>query len=155
MCNFINKNSSSIIQSLLSFEIVLRCLAKILFQLFNALHQDVEEESASEGGIVTMHTSNKQSVIRLRAVPLPPDVTTFLENNHELLRTLDKHASRGSDLADQVERLALAELTVCFLVSTLLTSCIMCVFCYQKLCLFFVKQNEEKFAHVSSNYYNI
>ncbi|XP_054287552.1 elongation factor-like GTPase 1 [Macrosteles quadrilineatus] len=53
------------------------------------------DESVGEGGLVTIVTPNKQSVVRLRAAPLPQDITDLLENNLELLRTLDRVGEGG------------------------------------------------------------
>lgn len=46
-----------------------------------------------------MTTPNKQSIIKLRAAPLPADVVALLENNSELLKIIDRryYATFGLD----------------------------------------------------------
>ena len=41
--------------------------------------------------LIVLSTPNKQSVIKIRASPLPPEVTNILEDHVELLKVLDKH----------------------------------------------------------------
>ena len=50
--------------------------------------QEGENETVEE--LIILSTPNKQSVIKIRASPLPPEVTNLLENHAELLRALDK-----------------------------------------------------------------
>ncbi|GLH14987.1 LOW QUALITY PROTEIN: Elongation factor G, mitochondrial [Gryllus bimaculatus] len=49
------------------------------------------EGDAETEALITIHTSNKQSTIKIRAAPLPSDVTTLLENNMQLLKAMDRH----------------------------------------------------------------
>lgn len=67
----------------------------------------------SENGVVTMLTANKQSIVKIRAAPLPPDITSCLENNQELIKAIDRDLHlRGSDLAETLEKLSLAEVAL-------------------------------------------
>ncbi|KAJ8895349.1 hypothetical protein PR048_000681 [Dryococelus australis] len=61
---------------------------------FNSNCED--DDSVSENGVVTAWTSNKQSVIRIRAAPLPTTVTTILEKNSSLLKVIDKYCRTKS-----------------------------------------------------------
>ncbi|XP_046678882.1 LOW QUALITY PROTEIN: elongation factor-like GTPase 1 [Homalodisca vitripennis] len=75
--------------------------------------KETGDEAVGEDGVVTMYTANKQSVVKLRAVPLPQDVTTFLENHQELIRTMDRHLhAHGSELSETMQRLTVQESTV-------------------------------------------
>ncbi|XP_054286195.1 elongation factor-like GTPase 1 isoform X1 [Macrosteles quadrilineatus] len=65
------------------------------------------DESVGEGGLVTIVTPNKQSVVRLRAAPLPQDITDLLENNLELLRTLDRAHNVRAEMAEGINKLSL------------------------------------------------
>jgi hypothetical protein len=53
------------------------------------LLQDGDTENADE--VITICTPNKQSMVKIRAAPLPTDVTSLLEAHTELLRAMDKH----------------------------------------------------------------
>nr|CAD7397519.1 unnamed protein product [Timema poppensis] len=50
---------------------------------------DAQDDSTTNG-VVTMWTANKQSMIKIRAAPLPAEITTLLETNNFLFRVLDK-----------------------------------------------------------------
>ncbi|XP_063228636.1 elongation factor-like GTPase 1 [Bacillus rossius redtenbacheri] len=57
---------------------------------------DEDDGSVSEHGVVSVWTSNRQSVIRIRAAPLPAAVTTILEKNSSLLKVVDKYCRTKS-----------------------------------------------------------
>lgn len=61
--------------------------------------KDVPEKNLF--GLITISTSNKQSVVQIRAVPLPPALTDLLENNSNILRTISRnfllHSKKCSD----------------------------------------------------------
>lgn len=68
-----------------------------LSRLFLVIHQVKEEQAkAPEGvqvdstGLVTLTTPNKMATIGVRAVPLPDDTTQLLEDNGELIRTMEQ-----------------------------------------------------------------
>uniref|UniRef100_A0A8C5PH21 Elongation factor like GTPase 1 n=1 Tax=Leptobrachium leishanense TaxID=445787 RepID=A0A8C5PH21_9ANUR len=61
------------------------------------IHQVKEEQSkASEGvqiepdGLITLTTSNKLATLSVRAMPLPEEVTGLLEENSDLIRTMEQ-----------------------------------------------------------------
>ena len=54
-------------------------------------------------GLIKLHTSNKQSTIRLRAVPLPSEVTSILENSADLLKTIDPESMRALDNKESIQ----------------------------------------------------
>jgi ribosome assembly protein 1 len=58
-------------------------------ELVICLLQDGDTENADE--VVTISTPNKQSTVKIRAVPLPTEVTDLLDSHSELLKALDKH----------------------------------------------------------------
>ncbi|CAH0390781.1 unnamed protein product [Bemisia tabaci] len=57
--------------------------------------QPMKKEGDKDGTseLITMKTANSQSTIILKAVPLPQDVTKFLENNSELIKIIYKSTS--------------------------------------------------------------
>lgn len=76
----------------------------------SVVKKEVEDENIGENGVVTMQTANKQSIIKLRAAPLPSEVTILLENNQELLRSVDRYLqATGTDLVDNLEKLNLVD----------------------------------------------
>ncbi|XP_059362412.1 elongation factor-like GTPase 1 [Carassius carassius] len=50
-------------------------------------HEGIQVDST---GLVTLTTSNKMATIGVRAIPLPEEVTRFLEDNVELIRTMEQ-----------------------------------------------------------------
>lgn len=48
-------------------------------------------------GLVTMTTPNKLATLSVRAVPLPEEVTQLLEENHEVIRSMEQLASSLSE----------------------------------------------------------
>ncbi|KAK7176776.1 hypothetical protein R3I93_000882 [Phoxinus phoxinus] len=50
-------------------------------------HEGVQVDST---GLVTLTTSNKMATVRVRAIPLPEEVTRLLEDNVELIRTIEQ-----------------------------------------------------------------
>ncbi|XP_056591298.1 LOW QUALITY PROTEIN: elongation factor-like GTPase 1 [Triplophysa dalaica] len=61
------------------------------------IHQDKDDQTKySEGvqvdstGLVTLTTSNKMATVGVRAIPLPEEVTHLLEDNVELIRTMEQ-----------------------------------------------------------------
>ncbi|XP_041917809.1 elongation factor-like GTPase 1 isoform X1 [Alosa sapidissima] len=62
-----------------------------------AIHQVKEEQAKNPDGVqvdptglVTLTTSNKMATIGVRAIPLPEEVTRLLEENGELIRTMEQ-----------------------------------------------------------------
>jgi ribosome assembly protein 1 len=45
--------------------------------------------------LITIHTPNKISTIKIRAVPLPSDVTEILEENGDLLKAIERESKRS------------------------------------------------------------
>jgi ribosome assembly protein 1 len=48
-------------------------------------------DKENAGKVITVSTPNKQSTIKVRAAPLPTEVTSLLEAHIELLKAVDKH----------------------------------------------------------------
>lgn len=63
-------------------------------------------------GLITIHTPNKQSTIRLRAVPLPSDVTTILEGSGDLLKAIEREARLASSQEEGTIQTALTVRTL-------------------------------------------
>uniref|UniRef100_A0A8C2IZY4 Elongation factor-like 1 n=1 Tax=Cyprinus carpio TaxID=7962 RepID=A0A8C2IZY4_CYPCA len=68
-----------------------------LFQKVAVIHQVKEEQTKyPEGvqvdstGLVTLTTPNKMATVGVRAIPLPEEVTRLLEDNVELIRTMEQ-----------------------------------------------------------------
>ncbi|CAN8005539.1 unnamed protein product, partial [Ixodes hexagonus] len=63
------------------------------------------DEDIEADGTVTVHTANRQVTIRLRAEPLPQDVTDLLEKNSSLIRDYDQAlASRNQELPETMKK---------------------------------------------------
>ena len=52
-----------------------------------------EDDEVIEEGLVRIYTRSKSSMVQIRALPLPPDVTDILENSQFLIKTLDQYVS--------------------------------------------------------------
>lgn len=52
--------------------------------------ESVKSDETEESAVITIKTPNKMSTISIRAVPLPPAVTAFLEQNTGLLKEQDR-----------------------------------------------------------------
>ncbi|XP_066994936.2 elongation factor-like GTPase 1 [Anabrus simplex] len=72
---------------------------EVIQEQTNAPKKDGEVDSSS--GMITISTSNKQSTIKIRAAPLPEEVTALLENNAELLKAWDRHLSAQQTAKEQ------------------------------------------------------
>ncbi|XP_069671578.1 elongation factor-like GTPase 1 [Periplaneta americana] len=64
--------------------------------MVNEAIQDQNVAKKDEGteivdDVITMSTPNKQLTVKIRAVPLPTEVTNLLESHADLLKALDKH----------------------------------------------------------------
>lgn len=46
-------------------------------------------EKENQDKTIVMYTSNKQSIIKIKAIPLPQEVTSILEKNSDILKLLD------------------------------------------------------------------
>lgn len=68
--------------------------------------KDGDRENADE--VITICTPNKQSTVKVRAVPLPTEVTRLLESHTELLKALDKHlhSKTGQQNEEQINKQA-------------------------------------------------
>jgi ribosome assembly protein 1 len=60
-----------------------------LYNFVIYLLQDGDTENAGE--VIAVSTPNKQSTVKIRAAPLPAEVTSLLEAHTELLKAVDKH----------------------------------------------------------------
>lgn len=60
-----------------------------MYNFILCLLQDGDKENAGE--VITLSTSNKHSTIKIRAAPLPTEVTSLLEVHADLLKAVDKH----------------------------------------------------------------
>ncbi|KAJ9594763.1 hypothetical protein L9F63_013973, partial [Diploptera punctata] len=74
----------------------------------NVAKKDGENETVEE--LISLSTPNKQSLIKIRASPLPTGVTDLLESHAELLKALDKHMNfkighQNKDNIDESENL--------------------------------------------------
>ena len=49
---------------------------------------DANGETSGSGGLITQMTANKKCTIKIRAAPLPPELTKFLDSSAELIRGL-------------------------------------------------------------------
>lgn len=72
-------------------------LRTVLFSL-----QDGYTENAED--VITICTPNKQSTVKVRAVPLPTEVTHLLESHTELLKALDLHTNAGQQNEEQINK---------------------------------------------------
>lgn len=78
----------------------------VLLRTILCLLQDGDRENADE--VITICTPNKQSTVKVRAVPLPTEVTRLLESHTELLKALDKHlhSKAGQQNEEQINKKA-------------------------------------------------
>ncbi|KAL4228082.1 Elongation factor-like GTPase 1 [Mactra antiquata] len=52
-----------------------------------------DDEEVLEPGLVQIYTPNKLCMVQIRALPLPQEVTNFLDDNQFLIKTLDQYMS--------------------------------------------------------------
>lgn len=52
-----------------------------------------DDDEVLEAGLVRIFTPSKYCMVQIRAVPLPPEVTKFLDENQFLIKTLDQYMS--------------------------------------------------------------
>uniref|UniRef100_A0A0A9XJZ8 Ribosome assembly protein 1 n=1 Tax=Lygus hesperus TaxID=30085 RepID=A0A0A9XJZ8_LYGHE len=73
-----------------------------------------DDDVTDSDGVVSMHTPNKQSLIRILCAPLPPKVTDILEKHGNLLKTLDKLTGKKDtiSLCDRVDGISINEARV-------------------------------------------
>lgn len=50
-----------------------------------------DDEEVLERGLVKMFTPNRNCMIQIRALPLPTEVTDYLDENQDLIKTLDQY----------------------------------------------------------------
>jgi len=63
------------------------------------IKQFEDDEEVLGPGLVEVYTPNRKCCIRIRAIPLPEKVTSLLEDNQELLKTLHQcNTTKGLDL---------------------------------------------------------
>lgn len=63
----------------------------------NTQKDDEDDEDVAEDGTVTIRTPNQQVTIKLRAEPLPPEVTELLEKHTSLIRDYNQALSSKSE----------------------------------------------------------
>ncbi|NWH78235.1 EFL1 GTPase, partial [Piaya cayana] len=76
------------------------------------IHQAKEDQSkipegiqVDSDGLVTMSTPNKQATLSVKAVPLPEEVTRLLEENSELIRTMEQlNTSLNEDKTHEINQ---------------------------------------------------
>lgn len=67
--------------------------------------KDEEDDSVAEDGTVTIFTPNKQVTIKIRAEPLPEEVTELLEKHTSLIRDYDQAlSSRNQKLPESLSK---------------------------------------------------
>ncbi|XP_052796536.1 elongation factor-like GTPase 1 [Mya arenaria] len=60
----------------------------------NVIRKEFEDdEEVLERGLVRIYTPNKSCMVQIRALPLPPEVTDYLDENQLLIKTLDQYVS--------------------------------------------------------------
>ncbi|CAN8029569.1 unnamed protein product, partial [Ixodes persulcatus] len=71
----------------------------------HVLFQQETDEDIDADGTVTVHTANRQVTIKLRAEPLPQDVTELLEKHCSLIRDYDQAlSSRNQELPETLKK---------------------------------------------------
>eukprot|EP00090_Calanus_glacialis_P001947 TRINITY_DN11454_c0_g1_i1.p1 TRINITY_DN11454_c0_g1~~TRINITY_DN11454_c0_g1_i1.p1 ORF type:complete len:1029 (+),score=406.18 TRINITY_DN11454_c0_g1_i1:471-3557(+) len=64
------------------------------------------QEGKEEEDLIVMETPNKQCLIKIRAVPLPPKLTLMLEEQSDLLRAMDRQKGQlTSNTLEEVDKL--------------------------------------------------
>ncbi|XP_047121853.1 elongation factor-like GTPase 1 [Schistocerca piceifrons] len=66
-----------------------------------------KEVGANEDGSVVITTANKQCTVKIKAAPLPTEVTQLLEENSELLRAMDHSLAAGTLSGRTIEAIKL------------------------------------------------
>ncbi|XP_066273846.1 elongation factor-like GTPase 1 [Branchiostoma lanceolatum] len=67
--------------------------------------KDATEKKIKWGGSILLQTPNKLCSLKVRAMPLPEDISNLLEDNADLLRTLDRITKSSGDISHhQAER---------------------------------------------------
>lgn len=75
--------------------------------------QQAEQQEDLGNGLIQIQTANKRCGIRIRAIPLPGEVTRLLEEHADLIRTMMQHlAAKLSDKSDGQSASTLNESTV-------------------------------------------
>lgn len=52
-----------------------------------------DDEEVLERGLVRIYTPNRKCMVQIRALPLPVEVTDFLDENYVLIKTLDQYVT--------------------------------------------------------------
>lgn len=58
-----------------------------------------KSNNKEENPVITIYTNNKQSKIRIRAKPIPNEITTLLDNSTDLLKAISQHIKTLQGLA--------------------------------------------------------
>lgn len=73
--------------------------------------KDSEDEEVIEPGLVEVSTINGRCTLRIRAVPLPEDVTKLLEENQSLIKTMgqiSKSQCKGREGVEEIQQTVVA-----------------------------------------------
>lgn len=80
--------------------------------MVNEAIQDITSiKKRHKEGLITVMTSNQKCSVTIRAVPLPADVISILENNSDLIRTHDQYVAsqrKGSDITASMKAMTLS-----------------------------------------------
>lgn len=69
----------------------------------NVVKQTNSDEKQTKKNTIVMYTSNKQCIIKIKAIPLPHEVTLVLEKNADILKLLNSQAFSTSKLNSQTQ----------------------------------------------------
>ncbi|VVC88159.1 unnamed protein product [Leptidea sinapis] len=81
-------------------------------------NEEIDSQNIDKGNeteqdpVVTIYTNNKQSRIKIRARPLPTEITTLLENSADLLKTLSQHIKTLQGISNENLENKLEELDI-------------------------------------------
>ncbi|XP_071449909.1 elongation factor-like GTPase 1 [Hetaerina americana] len=68
----------------------------------NTSVKKAKEDSSDDGGLITITTPNKRSILKIRAVPLPEPVTDILLSNGDIIKAMDKYHDRQKKVEEEV-----------------------------------------------------
>lgn len=82
-------------------------------------NEEIDSQNIDKGNntqqdpVITVHTSNKQSTIKIRARPVPTEITNLLDRSTDLLKAISQHIktlqglSRNDNLENKLDELQL------------------------------------------------
>ncbi|XP_034240002.1 elongation factor-like GTPase 1 isoform X2 [Thrips palmi] len=79
--------------------------------MVNEAIQDVASMKKDKEGLITVWTPNQNCSLTIRAVPLPPDVISILENNSDLIKTHSQYIAsqqKGADITSSMKAMTLS-----------------------------------------------